>query len=350
MPQVLRLEYACTAAEKREAEELNIRHRIARGSKWKTNVILGAALVGALFLMYLRVAHDALVARRPYVFGGLVLLILVVIVWRQRPRRNPSGVTNLEISDTELRIHSSGGNVSMPWSCFSKCLESPNLFVLVDRPKVLLLVLPKRVFPDEKWQSWFRHQADNRTGTNEALVAEAPSLTQIAPADRIVLRFQLRFRDYLDRTIASWRTWAIVLGVMAVMEGCFLYATAHPPPRAVYSPMQVFFMFVLPIQCIMVVIFILISSSYTWYVYRNYPQEVALSEEGIALASRDEHSELKWTASLRFKETRRSFIIWTSPGPAWLMLPKRAFSSPDDLRRCTVLLTSHLPRSRWFFG
>lgn len=242
----------------------------------------------------------------------------------------------------------------MPWSAVDQCLESPNLFVLVKRPKELL-VLPKRAFPDEKWQSWFRHQANNRAGSNDALIGQAPTIMPLASADALVLTFQLGLRDYFDRTIASWRTWALIIGMIVFMNGLCLLGTIfrmmNPPPHPVHSSWALFVMF-LPLQLGMVVVALLLFSVNAWYLNRKslFPREVTLSDDGITIASQSKRGDIRWNTSRRFKETRWSFILWASPGPAWLMLPKRAFSSPADVQHCRALLSRHLQRSRWFFG
>jgi hypothetical protein len=294
--QSLALEYACTAAERREAEELNIHRQLARG--------------------------------------------------------DPPVPTRLEISENEVAIRSLESKVTMPWSAFSQVLESPNLFVLLDRPRGILWILPKRAFPDETSQSFFRALSSNRCGQVVAPPTEAPRVAPATSPDKITLQFQLRFRDYLDRTIASRRTWGIILAVAAMVVGTFIYSAAHPPPQPVYSATQVFFMAVPPFVLVMATMVVMLTSIYHWRAHTQYlvPQELVLSNEGIAFSSQDESGTLAWTIYPRFKETRWSFILWQPRSSVWLLLPKRSFASIDDVRRCEALLTTHLHRSPWFFG
>ena len=350
--QSLALEYACTAAERREAEELNLHRQLGRGSKWRTYLILFGMLGGMLLALYFQIAREVSSGRRPYVFAALLVLCFAIVFWRRRPRGNPPVTTRLEISENEVAIHSSESKVTMPWSAFSKVLESPNLFVLLDRPKGILWILPKRAFPDETAQCWFRNLSGNRCGQAATPPTEAPRAAQAASADKITLQFQLRFRDYLDRTIASRRTWGMILAVVALVVGTFIYSAAHPPPRAVYSATQVFFMAVPPFVFVMTTMIVMLTSIYHWRAHTQYlvPQELVLSNEGIAFASRDESGILAWTIYPLFKETRWSFILWEPRSSMWLLIPKRSFASSDDLRRCEALLTTHLRRSPWFFG
>jgi YcxB-like protein len=350
--QNLTLEYACTEAERREAEELNLHRQLGRGSKWRTFLILFVMLGGMLLALYFKIARDVSPARRPYVFAALLVLCFVIVLWRRRARGDRPVPIRLEISENEVAIHSSESKVTVPWSAFGQVLESPNLFVLLDRPKGILWILPKRAFPDQTSQSWFRNLSGNRCGQVVAPATEAPRAAPAASADRITLQFQLRFRDYLDRTIASRRTWGMILACVAILLGAFFYAAAHPPPRPVYSATQVFFMAVPPFVLVMATMVVMLTSIYHWRAHTQYlvPQELVLSNEGIAFASRHESGILAWTIYPRFKETRWSFILWEPRGSAWLLLPKRSFASIDDLRRCEALLTTHLHRSPWFFG
>ncbi len=168
-----------------------------------------------------------------------------------------------------------------------------------------------------------------------------------ASADRVTFRVQLGFRDYLDRTVASWRTWGLFLVVAALMAGTTLYQPANPPPDAVNSATKVFFMFEFPFLLVLVPIVILIVSLHAWRMHRKYlaPQEMTLSEESISFASSEASGALPWTSYTCYKETRWSFILWR--GSVWTMFPKRTLASSDDLRRCRNLLAKHLRQSRW---
>ena len=95
---------------------------------------------------------------------------------------------------------------------------------------------------------------------------------------------------------------------------------------------------------------ILIFSALTWRLQAQYlgPQEIALSEESVAFAGTDGSGTVPWTRFKHYKETPWSFIVWR--GSLWMMFPKRAFTSWEDLSRCRDLLERHLRRSRWFLG
>jgi hypothetical protein len=136
------------------------------------------------------------------------------------------------------------------------------------------------------------------------------------------------------------------------MIGTSLYSAAQPPPNAVYSGTQLFFMFVLPFLLVMMVVVIIVFSVHAWWTHsRNaVPQELSLSPESIAYSGRDGSGTLPWSVYDCFKETRWSFILWKSRTSAGTMFPTRAFTSEEDMCRCRDLLSRHLQQSRWFFG
>jgi hypothetical protein len=243
----------------------------------------------------------------------------------------------------------------MPWSAFSEWLESPDLFVLLDRPKRTLIVVPKRAFPDDSSQTWFREQVDSGVSMPPAHSGEPPVIGPSTRPDRVTFTVQLSFRDFVDLTLASWFTWAIVLAVAAAVIAITFGPTANPPQNPVLSETEVFFMFMLPFLLVVVMMIIFIFSFHAWRSHAKYciPQEIALSEESIAFAGADASGTLPWTAFENYKETWWSFILWRGSFwrcSLWIMFPKRAFTSWDDRSRCRDFLSRHLQRSRWFRG
>jgi uncharacterized membrane protein len=348
--QKLQLEYTVTAAEMDEAQSLGLRKQIGGGSKWRTWVILLALLTGLLVGFYYQIRHDVPAAYQPYVFAAIFIFAFAFVLWKRRGRGRHTVPNRVEISEEEVRLAVGDVKIAWPWAALSDCVESPALFVLIDRPKAVLMVLPKRVFPSESWQTWFRNLANNRPKPSEQ--ALSPRAPLASSGERIVLRFRLGFRDYLDRAAASWFTWGMILGFAGMILGISIYEGQHPPPRAVYSVTQVYFMFMLPATVVMAVMVIFIAAAHPWFSHTKHliPQEMALSEESIGMASADGTSEVPWTTYTRYKETRWSFILWKGRGGVWMMLPKRAFACADDIDRCRDLLGRHLRRSRWFFG
>jgi hypothetical protein len=348
--QTLQLEYACNKTEREEAQTLLLRKQIGRGSKWLTRVVLFVIALGLLLGTYVQIRRDFSSPRAPYIFGGLILVASTFVFWKNRRRGSRPGTNKVEVSEIGVTLMAGGTRVESPWAAFGDMLESSNLFVLVDRTRSSLLVLPKRAFPSESWQTWFRSLVNNRPKPELQTVLPAP-----APAskrDVIALSFRLGFRDYVARALASWFTWGMVLGFAGMILVISIQQGMKPDPRAVYSSAQVYFMFMLPVTLLMGVMVVLISAIHPWVSHRKHliPREIAISEESLTELSADGTSVVPWTAFSRYKETRTCFIIWSRPGRGWLMFPKRAFCSANDLERCRALLHKKLHQSRWFIG
>jgi hypothetical protein len=348
--QSLQLEYSCTKAEMQEAQTLSLRKQIGGGSRWRTLAVLFLVLVGVLAGLYFQIRSAVSDPYGLYVFGGALLFATVFVLWKNKKRKGPTLTNKVELSEQALSVVMGETKISSPWSAFSDLIESPNLFVLVDRPKATLTVLPKRAFPNENWQAWFRALVANRPKSFE----HSPSQSRALPTspEQIRLTFQLGLRDYFDRALASAWVWLVIFGIAAFILGTCLYQDIHPSPRAVYSGVQVYFMFMLPFTFVMAAMIISIATIHPWLSHKKHliPSEVALSTESIASASSDGVGVLPWTTYTRYKETRRSFIIWNPQNHLWVLLPRRAFVSPDDWQRCRELLARHLRKSRLFFG
>jgi hypothetical protein len=352
MSQLLRLEFACTNAEMDQAQSLVLRKQLGGGSTWRTWLVLLLLIVGVLLVGYFQL-KELPVVYRVLILGTAVGGSVITVFYQRRLRKTRKTVpatAKLEISETELAIVGPTSRVAAPWSAFSQCLESPELFVLVDRPKRTLVVIPKRAFPDESSQTWFREQVDNGLNLPAAQTYEPPVMGPSAQTDRIMFTVQLRFRDFVDVTLASWFTWVVVLGAAVLVITVAFESAANPPPNPVLSNTEVFFMVLLPFFLVLVMMIILVFSLHGWRSHAKYSvrQEIALSEESMAFASADGSSTMPWTTFAYFKETWWSFLLWR--GSNWIMFPKRAFTSWDDLSRCRDLLNRHLQRSRWFRG
>jgi hypothetical protein len=248
VPETLHLESACTEAEKKEAQSLLLRRQVGGGSKVLTTIVLLLVLVGMLAGFCFRVQREVGPAYRPYAYAGFFVLCFIIWLVRRKLRASISAPTtiSLDVNDDGLSVRRSDAAVRMPWSAFSRLLESPDLFVLVDRPKTTLMVIPRRAFPSESWQEWFQTLATNRLCLAEAVAEDTPAARTHDPADSIPLALNLRYRDYLDRSLASWFPRSFLIGINILMLGTYAYAAATPAPGAVFSLTQMLFMFVLP--------------------------------------------------------------------------------------------------------
>jgi hypothetical protein len=352
VPESLILEFACTDAEKKQAQSLHLQRQVGGGSKLLTTVVLLLLLTGMLLGFAFRVQREVASAHRPYVYAAAVGFSLLAWVWIRRSRASTPAEMKLEVSDDALSIVGSGGAVRMPWSAFGQLLESPDLFVLVDRPRTTLLVIPRRAFPDDRWQDWFHTLANNRLSLADWPPEEVPATRSSDAGHSVHLRLQLRFRDYLDRTLSSWLTRGLLAAMTALIVGTSIRAMANPLPNPIHSGPRVFFMVVLPFLLATMAVVVLVVSIRAWWLHSRHavPQELSLSPESITFSGRDGSGSLPWTVYDRFKETRWSFIFWNSRNSTWTMFPKRAFPSEEETRRCRDLLSGRLQQSRWFFG
>jgi hypothetical protein len=353
MAQTLRLEYTCTTDELKQAQSLNLQKQVGGGSKSRTLVIQLLVLIAMLATVYFRVTREVAPAYRPLFLLAVIGVTAFFFFLRKRKRATSAQLPRtLEVTETEITIRGPGSNVAMPWTAFGDCLESPELFVLVDRPKRLFVTIPKRAFPNEQWLTWFRQQSENRWRLPEQPAMEPPAIAASPSGDCAEIQVRLSFRDYVDRTIASTFTWGFLLFLTAIFAGTGVAAAANPPPDAVFSATQVFFMAMLPFLLLMIPIVIFIGSVHSWFTNRKYsvPQNVVLSNESIVFSGAAGSGTLPWTTYTRYKETPWSFILWNPSTSAWTIFPKRMFTSLDDLNRCRVLLARYLTVSRWFFA
>jgi hypothetical protein len=78
------------------------------------------------------------------------------------------------------------------------------------------------------------------------------------------------------------------------------------------------------------------------------PLTVEASKEGIRTTTPLEQGEYRWEAFDRYLETRNLFVLCRNPRSA-LTIPKRAFSTNEQLRQFRDLLTAKLDRPRGAF-
>jgi hypothetical protein len=121
--QTLRLEYACTPTELKQAQSLNLRTQIGGGSKWRTTLLLLLALGGMLLSFYFRVVRDVAPAYRPAVFAAVfgISAVAFLVLRKLRSQRAAPVVTKLEISGNDIVILGPDSNVTMPWTGFREC-------------------------------------------------------------------------------------------------------------------------------------------------------------------------------------------------------------------------------------
>jgi len=356
--QPLRLEYSCTTQELAEAQSLSLRKQIGRGSKWLTLLVLILVAGGLFAVLWFKIRQDIPPKYRPLFFVGIFVLWLFFYFRQRRSRGGDAKAAFVEATQDEFRIELGETKLQMPWSAFSSSLESPKLFVLVDRQKSSLFVIPKRAFPNESSQMWFR---DRLAGVLQSPAPPAPldesGIKRVEAELKtrragVTVRFRLTYRDYLGYTFASWFSLGLILAFSAMPVVIGLLDMGKPHPRAVFSSIQVLFYFMIPMGLFMMAFLTILVTTRNWLAHKSHlvPNEISFSDESIEMASPDGVAEVPWSTYGCFKETRRSFFLWKRGSSAWLMIPKRALDSPHALANFRELLVRHLTRSTWFFG
>jgi len=346
----LQLEYICTDAEMREAQTLNIRRQYGGGARWRSLLIMFLVLGGLLTLAYFRIRDEVAPQYRPWFLAAVVVLFFFFYYQQVYSRKKPSKPTKMEISSQGITIINDAQRLEVLWSGFSQCLESPNLFALLDRPKGILLIFPKRAFPDEAAREWFRTRA-NQPPNPAASTMATPFQPAKPQTDGIVLNYQLGYLDLLNRTVSSWRMRGIALLLYAASIVICLYQGMQPDPQRVNSTAKVLFVFMLPIETLMLTVMCFVLTFVWWRAQIKYlgPRQIVLGNDGIEFASEDGRGILPWTTYACFMENRWSFFVWKPKTLSWDMYPKRAFGNTVEVERVRDLLKLKLKPSRWFF-
>ena len=345
----LQLEYSCTEAEMKEAQSLNLQRQFGGGPKWRSKLVFYAFTAVVAALVYLRFRTEIAPKERPWFIALVIVVFILLQFFKRMTRQKTDQLVRLEVSEREMVFNTGNGRAGMPWSAFSRCLESPGLFVLVDRPERVFWAVPKRAFPDEASQNWFRVLANQPPSVAPSSASEAFVPGRFA-GKGITLTVQLKYRDYLARMLTSWRFKGIALGIFVFVIGIFLYSTAQPQPDAVNSPAKVFLIMLAMLTPMLVIVFFVLAG-FSWYSEKKHlvPKQLALSSEGIEFTDRDGSGLLAWTTYKYYLENRWGFFLWNPRGSLWFMLPKREFSSATDWEQCRDLLRTNLKSSRWFY-
>jgi hypothetical protein len=347
----LELEYVCTDTELEEARGLAPQVAIGGGSRWLSRLILLAVSAGLLFGIDLQLRQSLQLPARLCFLAGVAALFIVLRLARRRPKRGPPPPPiRMVVSETDLTFVNDGTRVSIPWSGFARTAETPRLFVLLDRPKQTLVVVPKRTFPDPEALEWFRSRATRLQGSSASRVVAASPAHAPGSPEQVSMVFRLGYSDFLNRSVSSWRTRTILLAVLApVVVVPLLLTTRKPlagvadiPANRVATDMLGMFGLVVAV--------ILLRALVAWLSDRKHHglRRIVLSSDEIRCDDDLERGVIPWSAYAKYMENRWAFFIWDARRLSWHMLPKRAFASVADLDRCRGLLSRRLRPSRWF--
>lgn len=346
---LLRLEYVCTPAERKEAEALNLRQQFGGGWKVLTWVVLLAILALVLWMAWRMIEQMLPEGYRLYGVAGLAVFV-VAFTWFQTKRdarTPPSAVTRVELSENGFRLGEGIPGIFIAWGNVARCLESENLFVFHDAPKKLAYILPKRVLPDDTWVDWLRKVAHSSKHTETASSVSQPAARIDSEVFR--LNYRLGYWSMVDLLQASWMGKGIMLGWLALHLYVICTAVSKPAPDAKVPMWEVLVYFELPAIIVGAYLLLLFVAAYSWLQHRREltPWRVEMGENVLRHVSAAGDVVVSWESLNRFKETPWHFILWRRPGDNWLMVPKRVLGGKQGVRRCRELLERHLQRSIW---
>lgn len=348
MDTTLHLQFTCTPEELDEASRLATEFSGSASAKWRSRFLLLAIYGLMLYGLDLDFRRSFEPSTRIGLLAGVAALF-VSLPWilRRLKRRGPSSPTRLGMSATGVTIEKDGARISALWSVFERPIETPLLFLLVDRSRETLVVIPKRALPDAQAAVWLR-AVGKEPGGSSATPAESTPASVPAPPGSIAVSFRLGFPDFLNRSFASWRTRSVLLivffalGFTALIEWILSARGAGIGlGRVVWASLPLFGFVVT-----MIVLVALIS----WRSERRRHGErrLVLSDHELGSESALERCTVSWSAFANFMENRWAFFLWDARRTTWHMIPKRAFASAAELDRCRALLSRRLRRSPWF--
>lgn len=331
----------------KEAQRLNIQRQCGGGPKWRSLLVYSAIIVVTIGLLVVRFVTEVAPRQRVWFIATCIVIFFVILFFKRKTRQKRDEPARIEISDQELILSGRNGRTVMPWSGFSQCLESPALFVLLDKPRRLLFAIPKRAFPDEKSQDWFRTLVKQLENPIASPAGESFMPGRIA-GKGVALTVQLGFRDYLARMLTSWRIRGIVLGLMVLFAGFCLF-NPQPVNPEIPRGRMLLIMLVSAVPIFAVAFFLALLVTWRSEKKSLQPKHLVVGSEGIQFAGRDGSGLLAWTTYKYYLENRWAFFVWNPQGSLWLMLPKRLFASPMEVEECRDLLHTNLTASRWFY-
>jgi hypothetical protein len=348
---VLRLEYATTPAERTEAQSLSLR-QIGGGSKWLTLVILLLIMGLAAWFLWTMVRKAIPVAYQPYAIGAVAGLWAFLFIREQRKLKSAAPLVKVELSSRGISFAGIEAQAVIPWSAFSRRIESDSLFLFQDRSQTRLYIVPKRVIPSEDWLDWIRLISISTAHTLIQAADDRETRTENSDPAEVTVQFQMRFGNWIDFTIASWWGRCAALAWIGMWIGVSIYSSFEPHPNAKFTNLQTFIYFGIPCSVIGAVLLIIFLAAHSWTLHtRSLRQRtITLGATSLSIRSNDGAFTVPLSAYSAFKETRWSFLLWDRFSRSWLLLPKTAFPSVDSIDRCRELLSKHLKHSTWFFG
>jgi hypothetical protein len=155
---------------------------------------------------------------------------------------------------------------------------------------------------------------------------------EITPADHVE-SLKIRYRSSVRRIVLSF------MGVVLLLLGILTYPYFDHGLSAVEIGLSIW---ILLVQ-------IFIPRIVHWMIYyRNRRifgvRKVAFDEAGVVADSPQGHISTPWTNYLRFRETKRMFVLYLSADVIGTV-PKRAFKDAAELDAFRGLVAARLPRA-----
>lgn len=353
----MRVEYECTPAEWKEARRAVVRE-VGRGAGWWRALIPFAFVLVVLVLILstrnisARGLATGFVRVLPVYGVAFVLAFVLLFIWQRMSNGNedspPDKLAKLELGEEGVRIVARGTREQLDWEGLDRHLETPNLFILLRRETAgpVFYPVPKRVLANR--ESEFRDALRARAGK---AAPQPPPQSTAGRGDTLNVRFFFRFPDFLDATLASWRTRAVMLLPAVAIAAGTAFAFLPGAAPAVRSPREIL-VAVVPWVVGPVVVFPLLFAGYAWLMnpFRRDEEDLTFGPSGVAARLSGGRVQVGWEQIEWFKETPRSYIVWGRgvPWPAYLLVPKRVLSAEQD-RRLADLLDARSKRTTWFF-
>jgi len=343
------LQFSLTPEERKESQQLEFTGADALVLK------RSLAINAMVLLVMLALAFGGLLLgfepgqRLPVAVGLGVLGVAAFTFAQLRKRHQDDEPANLEVSADGLRFGEGVSSYTVPAASVERLFESENLFGV--RANNLLFALPKRAFASDRRRDCFRALTSAWTQTEQA-PSEGDNEPAETSAEAVTVEFRLKFLDYIDRTLMSWRSRVILSVILSVICGACVMAAIEPAPGAVFSNAEVFVYFVLPFAVVVSILVLMAGSVADWNSERAQRCDTRMtwSDRGIKRVTATEEVMLDWSQQPRFKESPWVFYVWWVGTGVWFSVPKRAFASESEIQLTRSLLATHAEESTWFWG
>jgi hypothetical protein len=271
--------------------------------------------------------------------------------------RKPEPVI-LEFTGKGMTFLSGTGREEVDWTAFGRHIEINDLFLLEMTEARQWIMLPKRAFSGagelERFRVWLLLRSTAPALTETPAQWGSTGLSRPRSTSRVIQgEFCYRFPDYLDRVLASWFTRAIMLLIMGTAVYSYIEIHREGGFDPSYSILTRIAVTAVPTSVLMLFT-PLVFAAKEWFAdtHRHDLQNLQITEQGMIARSFAGTAERTWSIFSRYKETRRSFLIWGKvAGKAqsdYVLIPKRALGRAEDVEWFRSLLSARLQASSWY--